>query len=63
MILQPIYIKIKTPRVPNFLISEDGDSFPVGNMNDDDLRHLAKKWTKNLIENAHRQRKNKKINK
>jgi hypothetical protein len=50
-------VRISTPTVPSFLIS-DGASVSVCLFSDDQLREVGARWTEELIAKAHRQRAN-----
>lgn len=51
-------IKIKIPRVPNFLLGENNYSFPVKHFTEKQLRQIGKEWTQDLIKRAKQQRIN-----
>ena len=44
--------KIKCPRVPNFVQTEDGQTLPVSSLPDECLRHLAAEWLEALRKRA-----------
>ncbi|MBL4766312.1 MAG: hypothetical protein JKY94_01065 [Rhodobacteraceae bacterium] len=54
-----ITIRVKAPRVPNFLLGEGDASYPVGNVSDEQLRAIGKLWTEALLKRAREQRANK----
>jgi hypothetical protein len=48
--------KIQMPRVPNFLLTEEGMTIPVSAFGNDMLRQIGEAWTTQLLNNAERQR-------
>lgn len=57
MTIVTVKATVKIPTVPNFLISDGDMKFPLSAFTDEGLREIAAEWTKNLIENANRQRR------
>lgn len=47
---------VKVPRVPNFLLTESGQSFPLCAFEEDSLRELGAEWIENLIERSREQK-------
>lgn len=45
-------IKINIPSIPNFLISQEGLSFPIAGFSDSDLKKIGKEWTEKLVTKA-----------
>ena len=45
-------MSVETPKVPNFLRLEDGQTVPICAITDDGLRALAEQWTKDLLARA-----------
>ena len=51
-------VDLKTPRVPNFIITTDGKvKLPVGALSNEDLAKLAVAWRQDLLDRATEQRK------
>lgn len=49
-------LKIQTPVVPNFVMVEIGDKkskMDVANLDERELKEIAKEWTATFIKNAH----------
>lgn len=42
----------KVPQVPNFIIAEDGEKYPLDSFTKKSLIELADKWKDNLLERA-----------
>jgi len=52
-----VQAKARVPRVPNFIMLEDGDTkIRIGDINDAGLKNIGKEWTINLLERAKEQR-------
>lgn len=46
-------IKVKLPKPPNFLRTEQGDHpIPVGSIPESQLREIGKAWTEALVDHA-----------
>lgn len=49
---------INIPKVPNFFITENGNSIPISAVEDSELRRIGSIWIENLIKRAKEQRLN-----
>ena len=47
-----VEIKIKCPKVPNFVQTEDGRTVPISSLSDECLRHLAAEWLEGIRKRA-----------
>jgi len=53
-----IFIKreVLVPMLPNFLRTPSGDSVPVAELSEDEIREIGAKWTEALLSHAKKKR-------
>lgn len=44
-----VKMSIKLPSIPNFIIDDDGKSYPISFFSEVQLREIAKRWTDEFI--------------
>ena len=58
MIKEQIQAKIQVPKVPNFILEEQGiHKFPLSSFSKAALRRIGELWTEALVQRAEEQRK------
>lgn len=50
-----IMASVLIPKVPNFLLMEDGQSLPISAVSEGELRAIGAKWIENLVQRAKEQ--------
>lgn len=45
-------IKIKIPILPNFLLDEKGNCYPISDFYEEEIRELGKEWIDELVKKA-----------
>jgi hypothetical protein len=54
MIFVTVQTKLEVPTIPNFVRTQIGESIPIRDLTDDQLKAIGEEWAKQLVEKARR---------